>query len=112
MQALLLLGGLGGLFLLLSGKKGPGKTVAAEVPKVTVPKELLSLPAISKRFDEVKTLYRMGRLDHMATLKQLQPLVDATRALKVAKEITADESMAILKQIHTFAQDVGAAQAA
>jgi hypothetical protein len=111
MQALLLLGGLGGLFLLLS-KKGPGKTVAAEVPGMDVPKELSTIKKVMTRFDEVKTLYRMGRLDQGGALKQMRPLVDAVNGLRARKEIPKEVAVESLRQMNLFVQDVGAAQAA
>lgn len=106
MQTILLLGGIGGLIALLLSKKGPGKTVAAEVPEKEVPADLRTRAQVEKRFDEVKTLYRMGRLSPTEALIQMSPLVTATNVLKNSDIITDKVSVEMLARFNRFVKDV------
>lgn len=75
--------GVGLWYLLTSmGPKEPirGQTVAAPLPSLTPPSRYGNLEAIAVRLDQLKTLYRSGRINPQQALAEAEGLITAANS--------------------------------
>lgn len=83
----------------------PGRTEAAAMPSVAPPPEFANLAAVATRFDEVKTLYRSGRLDFQTTRDQVAALIDVAFILETQGKANAGPVAELAQAMSQFHDD-------
>lgn len=103
--------GIGGWFLykhVLTSRTPVGETVAAPMPGMVPPGSFPSLAAVAARLDDVKTLYRSGRLTPEQALAELGRLESAAGGFSLAEGERVDDVRALIyafrAQIEEFVQ--------
>jgi hypothetical protein len=81
------LGGAAGLafalyYLFKPSEEGPGQTEAAPLPPLEMPSEFESVGAVATAFDNLKTNWRMGRLEARETWDRTTDLIAALQVLE------------------------------
>lgn len=107
--------GLGAYYLLFRPKPAPpartstpGQTVAKE-PASTLapaPSSFKTLAEVQKRFDEVRELYRMGRLAPEEAQEQALELFDVATDMASAGTAPTGEALALGEQISVFLEGI------
>lgn len=106
-----ILGGVGaalGLYLFLRPKEeeGPGRTEAAPLPPLETPSTLPTVGAVATAFDNLKTNWRMGRIEAQAAWDTTNDLLTAVQLLQdagVGDQASADE---LVRQIGLLREDI------
>lgn len=95
-------GAVGGVILANLLAPRPGTTRAREMPPVQLPESFPNLRAVALRFDEVKTLYRAGRLGFQETRDQIAALIDAAFRLETQGKAEAGPVADLAQEMSRF----------
>ena len=86
-------------------KRGPGVTKADEMPKVASPSRFANLDSVALRLDQVRTLYRSGRLTPIQTLAETEGLLTAANSFTTAEGEMASEVYGRISLFQAEVQD-------
>lgn len=97
-----------GIYLYVREKFWPsGSTVAAEVAPKQAPSKFATFADVSKRFVEVKELWRMGYIEPPQVISELRVLQDEALAKAASNQATRVEADNLIAQMQAFSNDVG-----
>lgn len=89
-----------GLWMLFSKATAPvGQTQAALLPTVAPPSRFANLESVAIRLDQVKTLYRSGRLSPEQALAELEGLSAAANSFSAARGEAVSDVIAAIETL-------------
>ena len=86
-------------------KRRPGVTKAAEMPVIASPSRFANLDSVELRLDQVRTLYRSGRLTPIQTLSETEGLLTAANSFSTAEGERASEVYGRISLFQAEVQD-------
>ncbi len=87
-------------------REGPGRTEAAPLPPLETPTEFSSLGAVATAFDNLKTNWRMGRIDPQPAWDTAINLVIAIADLRDAGIGDPAAAEELVRQISNLQEDI------
>jgi len=97
-----------GIYLFIKAKSGgPGTTVAADVAALKAPSKYATFADVSKRFTEVKELWRMGYIEPPQVIAELKILQEEAMIKVANSQATRAEGESLVSQMQSFSNDVG-----
>jgi hypothetical protein len=94
-----------GLWLLLKPKAKPGETQAADMPE-GLPSEFQSVGAVATALDDLKTLYRSGRLNPEQALGEISRLSGTLTSLQQQGVGDSASAQEVFRQLANLEADV------
>lgn len=86
-------------------KKGPGVTKAGEMPVIASPARFANLDSVALRLDQVKTLYRSGRLTPVQAVAEAEGLMTAANSFSTVEGERASEVYGRISLFQAEVQD-------